>query len=43
MRAVVAALQAPHRDGALGQVDIVPMQIAGFADPQAMPEDPEAD
>src|SRR6516165_4576219 len=43
MRAVMAALETAHNDGALGEVEIVPTKVAGLAHAQAMTVDHEAD
>jgi hypothetical protein len=37
--AIGAALEPADGDGAFRQIDIVPPEIAGLADPQAMPVD----
>jgi hypothetical protein len=41
--AVVAAFKSAHGDGALGQVNVVPAQIASLADPKPMTVDQQAD
>jgi len=43
MRAVIAALEAAHNDGALGAVEIIPPEVACLAHAQAMTVDHEAD
>jgi hypothetical protein len=41
--AVVAALETAHKDGALGEIEIIPTKVAGLAHPQAMTVDQEAE
>ena len=42
VRAVGAAFEPTNNDGALGQVEVIPPQIAGFRNAQPMPIDQEA-
>lgn len=39
VRAVVAALETAHDDGALGQVKVIPPQVACLGNPQPVPVD----
>src|SRR5262245_19715211 len=43
VRAVVGALEAAHNDGALGQVEVIPPQVASLGHAQTVPVDHEAD
>jgi hypothetical protein len=43
MDAVRAALEPAHDDGALGEVDVIPAQIASLRDPQTVAVDDQSD
>jgi hypothetical protein len=43
MDAISAAIEPSHDDGALGEVNVIPAQIASLRDPQAVAVDDQSD